>query len=99
MTILEHERLRLPAHHPDFADHFPNDPIVPGALLLALAFAEFRRHGLPRPKRITRVKFHQPGRPGQMLFLTGRASGNAGEFAVAIEDEDGKPILSLRYRG
>lgn len=99
MKVLERHRLPLPADHPAFGDHFPGQPVAPGALLLALAFAELKRHGLPAPRRLSRVKFHRPARPGMALYLSGQASGSAGEIAVAIVDADGGEILTLRYRG
>ena len=99
MKVVECERLCLPADHPAFADHFPDEPIAPGALLLSLAIAELIRHGLPAPKSISWAKFQQPGRPGQALFLNGREIENSGEIAVAISNVDNDVILSFRYCG
>ncbi len=55
----------VPLEHPVFPDHFPNDPLVPGALLLRwmvhLLAGQFRITG------IRQCKFLQAVRPGDKL--------------------------------
>ena len=61
---------QLDASHPMFAGHFPGNPLVPGAYLLAIviedARARLRERSAPHePVGIRAVKFLQPVRPGQ----------------------------------
>lgn len=55
----------VPHQHPSFPDHFPGDPLVPGALLLnwmiGLVAAHYRITG------IKQCKFLRPVRPGDQL--------------------------------
>ncbi len=46
--------LDVPAEHPSFTDHFPGDPIVPGALLLQWIFLKIEK--LEPKIKITKVK-------------------------------------------
>lgn len=58
-------RWRLPSNHPVFAGHFPNHPIVPGALLLNMVLHSITdRPGHPSgPIRIVNAKFLRPVGP------------------------------------
>jgi len=77
----------LPASHPMFAGHFPGNPIVPGAYLIALAerFANdwLRAQGAAaRVGGVSAVKFLRPLRPDEVC-----------EIAFAAATADG-----LRFR-
>ena len=61
---------QLDASHPMFAGHFPGNPLVPGAYLLALAIedarARLRELGSDHePVGVRTIKFLAPLRPGQ----------------------------------
>lgn len=77
-------RLRFPAAHPVFAGHFPGAPMVPGALLLAVALDAL---GLARPGlEIASAKFLHPVPPE--IEVEVRRTGNrielrAGDRVVA----------------
>lgn len=61
---------QLDASHPIFAGHFPGNPLVPGAYLLAIVIEEarmrLRQMGSDRaPVGVRTVKFLAPVRPAQ----------------------------------
>ncbi len=63
--------LTVEPRHPALAGHFPDNPIVPGVVLLdhvlAFALAELAPHGMAR--RIPWVKFLKPLLPDQQVLL------------------------------
>ncbi|MEQ1635331.1 MAG: hypothetical protein ABL903_01490 [Methylococcales bacterium] len=61
----------IAASHPCFAGHFPNNPIVPGVVILDYA-RDLLQHWQPhcRIKSITQAKFLQPLHPGQTFHIT-----------------------------
>ncbi len=67
-------RLVFPPGHPAFAGHFPEHPIVPGALLLdaALQAIEAADPSGPGAARydVAAVKFFRPVGPGEALSLS-----------------------------
>lgn len=80
----------LPASHPMFAGHFPHDPIVPGAYLLALVVAHavdwLRAQG--RAAAVTGVaaaKFVRPVRPDETCDVSfGEPGGAMLRFRVDV---------------
>lgn len=48
------------ADHPALSGHFPDDPIVPGALIIDEAVAAIRRHGRWRIRGVRQAKFSSP---------------------------------------
>ena len=56
MQRFEHE-LTVDRAHPALAGHFPGDPVVPGALLLAEVVACVERCAGTRVVRVARAKF------------------------------------------
>ena len=63
--------LRLSAEHPSLKGHFPNNPIIPGAVLLDEVLAAIgRARGQPVVAwTVKAVKFLQPVRPGAELAV------------------------------
>lgn len=73
--------------HPALAGHFPGDPIVPGALLLArVARAAAKLADAPLAA-VPVVRFHAPLRPGERFEVQlDRAAGARIEFCVRRGD-------------
>ena len=71
------ERLAIPADHPALAGHFPNRPIVPGAVLLDHVLDFAQRSTASRVVRLLSAKFRRPLEPGVDcgLRLARRANG------------------------
>lgn len=56
--------------HPAFQGHFPGDPIVPGALLLASAVDEIENVEAVLVESVTSAKFLRPVRPLDVCALS-----------------------------
>jgi 3-hydroxyacyl-[acyl-carrier-protein] dehydratase len=67
-------RLVFPPSHPAFAGHFPQQPIVPGALLLDAALQAIEAADPSGPSavgyHVAAVKFFRPVGPGEALALS-----------------------------
>lgn len=63
--------LRFPADHPTGAGHFPGNPIIPGALLLAevLRCIERAEGTTFSSCNVKNAKFLAPARPGDMIEI------------------------------
>lgn len=89
---------RIPANHPSLPGHFPDQPIVPGVVLLELvqrqaaALAGFREGAT----RWQRVKFLRPVRPEQAIHL--HIEGAADQFSFTIRTEDGETVARGQCR-
>ena len=65
---------RLHPESPWFSGHFPGNPILPGVAVLAMV-AEMIRHVEEKKKRkvrisgVKRVRFKQPVKPNELLFI------------------------------
>ncbi|WHZ09764.1 MAG: hypothetical protein OJF60_000203 [Burkholderiaceae bacterium] len=74
--------LEVAADHPAFSGHFPDDPVLPGVVLLDLAQQAIevgighRLHGLAT------AKFLRPVRPGDALQLTYTPGAEAVTFEL-----------------
>lgn len=66
--IIEH---RLPPSHPAAEGHFPGNPIIPGAVLLAetLRLVQIESGSRWGACRIRSAKFPHPARPGDRLRI------------------------------
>lgn len=74
--------------HPAFAGHFPGQPIVPGALLLALAMQAIEQAGISlRACTISSAKFVSAVRPGQAVRLQWEeGAANSLRFELLVAD-------------
>ena len=86
--------LQFAADHPTGAGHFPGNPIIPGALLLAevlrcIEQAEGVRYSSCNVKA---AKFLHPARPGDRVEIEyGRSAAGTIEFQCAVA---GNKVLS-----
>jgi 3-hydroxyacyl-[acyl-carrier-protein] dehydratase len=69
--------------------HFPGDPIVPGAVLLALAARELANEGL-KVAKLRRMKFHQPLSPDRALAISFEIAG----VRARVTWLDGEDVLA-----
>ena len=80
----------LPASHPMFAGHFPGNPIVPGAYLLALVEQRandwLRKQGeATRVNGVSAVKFLRPLRPDEICEIAfGAPAGDRLRFQLQV---------------
>lgn len=82
--------LCIPATHPTAALHFPNLPIVPGALLLDEIAAHIAG---AVPLRLRGVKFIAPIRHGEALALSWEVLGKNTSFTLCRAGET-IPVLT-----
>jgi 3-hydroxymyristoyl/3-hydroxydecanoyl-(acyl carrier protein) dehydratase len=78
--------LFVAADHPAFAGHFPDRPIVPGALLIDLAIRAVEQATQRHVASIAQAKFLSPALPGEALVLAFDASGNGVRFEIESGD-------------
>ena len=64
----------IPNEHPCYEGHFPNFPLVPGALLLAWIKSRLVAAGCTEYNTIKYAKFTQAVKPGMQLSLKIRAT-------------------------
>lgn len=79
--------LQIPANHPTAAGHFPGNPIMPGALLLAevLRCIEQVEGGRFTSCNVKAAKFLAPARPGDSVDIEyARSVQGAIEFQCAV---------------
>lgn len=68
--MTEEQAITISADHPSLAGHFPGNPIVPGAVIMA-EIAAITGECFPdlRIKGVRRAKFLAPVKPGQRLRI------------------------------
>ena len=79
--------LRIALDHPACAGHFPGNPIVPGAWLLAEVVREIQAALAPEPAAAVTVKsakFFRPVRPGDQVEIEYTVSGAEIRFQCAV---------------
>lgn len=93
------QTLRFAPDHPTAAGHFPGDPIIPGALLLAHMLDAIM--GAPcdaRPYEVRFVKFLRPVRPGDQLTLRWRPLANGEQQFEAWRNGHADVVMSGSVR-
>jgi 3-hydroxymyristoyl/3-hydroxydecanoyl-(acyl carrier protein) dehydratase len=80
--------LLIAADHPSFAGHFPQNPVLAGAILIDETLqAITRARGIdPCEWRIAAAKFLSVVRPGEKLWLEHDASEDLIRFSIHAED-------------
>lgn len=78
----------IAADHPCLAGHFPDDPIVPGVLILQhVVEAASLWLGAPQNARVVQnVKFLSPLRPADVMTIMLEGNPQALRFRCACED-------------
>ena len=78
--------LEVPADHPAARGHFPGNPIIPGAVLLARAVADVTAAlGLELSRfTVSWAKFAAPARPGDRVDVEYSASGPKISLACTV---------------
>jgi acyl-coenzyme A synthetase/AMP-(fatty) acid ligase len=85
-------RLDFASDHPAAAGHFPNDPIVPGAVLLDQLVAALCPTG--GFSEIQSAKFHHPVRPGESVMVTHTTEGSAIRFECRLAQTGDALVLT-----
>jgi 3-hydroxyacyl-[acyl-carrier-protein] dehydratase len=87
-----------------FAAHFPEEPILPGVLIMGALIAVGSAMcdaglGGPGVKRIRRFRFHRPVRPGDVLELAVRTIGSTEEgiWFAGTASVDGELVARGRF--
>lgn len=62
--------LSIPKNHDVFSGHFPDDPLLPGALLIEWIAQSIEASSTFSITEIKKVKFIKPVRPNEKLILT-----------------------------
>lgn len=81
---------RIAPDHPSLAGHFPGQPLLPGALLLAEVMEALQGSGLPAPTgrayEMRSVKFLRPVRPGDEIRIELQCGSRGARFEVHCRD-------------
>jgi 3-hydroxyacyl-[acyl-carrier-protein] dehydratase len=85
---------RYAANHPASEDHFPGNPVIPGAVVLSDAVAAVQAAtGAPgAPFCVRSAKFLSFVRPGESVTIEYEGTGASGTDFVCRVDE--RPVLS-----
>lgn len=90
--------LEIPAAHNCYADHFPTDPLVPGALLLQWIFEAVNQQ-LPQTfvESASNVKFLAPTRPGEHCSLDCQLNDDQDTINISCRNAAGVVALKGRF--
>ena len=94
MTSFE-DVIFIGSDHPSLAGHFPDNPVVPGALVIDEIVAIVERHRQWRICGVARVKFHAPVPVDRDCDLHASREED-GKVVVACSVE-GKPVLKAVF--
>ncbi|QTD43687.1 hypothetical protein [Ottowia testudinis] len=81
------ESWRVPDGHPVLAGHFPEYPVIPGALLLDWIACLAESFVGKAPIHIRATRFHAPARADMLLRAHGRVQDGVFQFAVVADGE------------
>jgi uncharacterized membrane protein len=85
------DRFTIAADHPAIPGHFPGQPVVPGALILARVERAIRdKFPGPRGLAIASARFHAPLAPGEAVRIETRAEGSR----IAFDVKRGEEVLA-----
>jgi|APCry1669189472_1035225.scaffolds.fasta_scaffold84052_2 3-hydroxymyristoyl/3-hydroxydecanoyl-(acyl carrier protein) dehydratase len=90
----------IPANHPALVDHFPGNPLVPGALLLdhVLLGCELFAAEDFHSAALKEIKFKSPLRGHELAHVTYSQSPMGLRFKVEVDDREvASGILSLQH--
>jgi acyl-CoA synthetase (AMP-forming)/AMP-acid ligase II len=90
--------MRFAADEPFFADHFPGDPIIPGAVLLGEASDLLNESlgGLAGPVELVSARFPDSARPGEDCLFR-MAAGAKGQFRIECV-QGGRIVMKAAMR-
>jgi 3-hydroxyacyl-[acyl-carrier-protein] dehydratase len=74
------------AAHPALPGHFPDQPIVPGVVLLDRLADTVEREWGARIAKLPQVKFLRPLLPNELAVLTVEGEAPLGKFTIACGD-------------
>ncbi len=82
--------IEIAADHPSLAGHFPDNPLVPGAVILDMTARALQDEMGNDVKiiKLPRVKFISPLAPEQSATIIFRISGNSARFTCSANGKD-----------
>ena len=83
--------LCIPARHPSLSGHFPDQPLVPGVVILDRLAATLENAGLGTLRGLRAVKFMAPLRPDQQAEIHATIDARQVRFRV---ESDGAVLVS-----
>ena len=85
-SINLHMVLQIPITHACYADHFPGDPLVPGALLLKWIGALIEKNLATKITHYKQIKFLIPVRPGERLNIQVEGARDASQLSLSVQN-------------
>ena len=83
------QHMMISTEHPALPGHFPNNPLVPGVVILARV-AEAIRTAFPNVELGTLInaRFHAPLKPGNAFYIDPQLQDERVRFKVLLEDSE-----------